>query len=66
MGDIKPFYLANRINSSYYDEKALIALYWLEKNRRQIAERLWNELYSRYDPMKWVLKMDKADTERDL
>ncbi|MEM2962031.1 MAG: hypothetical protein QXY01_03335 [Candidatus Bathyarchaeia archaeon] len=65
-GDIKPFYLANRINSSYNDEKALIALYWLERNRRQAAERLWNDLYSRYDPVRGVLQMDKADAERNL
>lgn len=46
-GDTKTFYLANRINSSFNDEKALIALYWLERNRRQAGEKLWNELYSR-------------------
>jgi hypothetical protein len=64
--DIKPFYLANKINSSYNDEKALIALYWFEKNRDQVARKLWDELYSRYDPAKGVLRMDKADAERNL
>ncbi|MEM4246559.1 MAG: hypothetical protein QW390_04620 [Candidatus Bathyarchaeia archaeon] len=65
-GDVEHFYLANRINSSYSDEKALIALYCFEKKREQHALKLWDELYSRYIPEKGVLQMDKADAERNL
>ena len=65
-GDIAPFYLKNRINSSYNDEKALLALYWLEKGSQGNAKRIWKQLHSRYDSLQGVLKMDKADRERSL
>ncbi len=64
--DIKPFYLSNRINSRYNDEKALLALYRLERGRERPAKTLSEELSSRYDPAKGVLQMDEADAEKDL
>jgi len=65
-GDIKNFYLAKRRSSRYNDEMAPIALGWLLKDHPRSAQNLWRKIYSRYDPSKGVLKMDKADLERNL
>jgi hypothetical protein len=65
-GDIKPFYLARRRSSKYNDEKALIALYWIQRERPRSANRLWEKLYSQFNSTKGVLQMDKADRERNL
>ena len=65
-GDIKSFYLAKRRGSKYNDEMALLALYWFAKERNRSAKKLWERLHSRYDSSRGVLKMDKADLERNL
>ena len=65
-GDIKNFYQSKRRSSRYNDEMALIALGWLLKDRPRSAQNLWKKLYSRYDQSRGVLKMDKADLERNL
>lgn len=72
-GELKPFRLAGQKRSDYSDEVALLAMFWLEKSKsplgkilhRKKAEELWKELKSRYDISKGVLKMDKADADKN-
>lgn len=53
------------------DEIALLALYWLGRRDpvlgnwlyRKNAVRLWKKLSTRYDPVRGVLEMDKADRD---
>lgn len=70
--DTKPFYLADQKDAETNDEMALLALYWLNKrdpvigntlNRRN-AERLYGKLKARFDSVRGVLEMDKADQMR--
>jgi len=65
-GNTENFYLAKKRSSSYNDELALIALYWLEREKPKSANNLWKRLYSKYDPDIGFLKMDKADSKRNL
>ena len=65
-GDVKTFYLSNQTNSNYNDELALLSLYWLEKGDMDYSKKLWKKIYARYDFSRGVLKMDKADSKRNL
>lgn len=65
-GDIENFYLSNQKDSNYNDEIALLTLYWLERGQMDHSSRLWRKLLSRYDSLRGVLKMDRADSKRRL
>jgi hypothetical protein len=67
----KPFYLAGQTKTENNDEIALLAIYWLNKDPtksdptcRRNVERLYKQLVARFDPVKGVLEMDRADRLR--
>jgi len=70
-GDTREFYLAGQDDAENSDEIALLALYWLNikdpilGNRvsRSKVDKLWKKLLPRYDPVKGILAMDKADRD---
>jgi len=68
-GETTNFYLAEQKDALNYDEKALLALYWLQKGGPkgvQHATELWKQLRDRYDLSRGVLEMDKADRKKKL
>jgi hypothetical protein len=70
--DTKPFYLSNQKDAETNDEIALLALYWLNKKvpilgnslYRRNADRLYEKLRARFDTVRGVLEMDRADRMR--
>lgn len=63
------FYLAGQKDALNSDEKALLALFWLQKGGLkgiQYAKVLWKQLRDQYDLSRGVLKMDKADRKKNL
>ncbi len=68
-GETANFYLAEQKDALNYDEKTLLALYWLQKGGPkavQYATGLWKQLRDRYDFSRGVLEMDKADRKKKL
>jgi len=68
-GEIDHFYLAGQKDALNNDEKALLALYWLQKGGprgMQYARALWKQLRDQYDISRGVLNMDKADRKKNL
>ena len=78
-GELNRFYLFNEKNAEGKgnDEYALLTIHWLLRKERasridprrrdydRRANELYNTLRSRYDPLKGVLEMDKADTDKE-